>query len=376
MAFPFFGKKKLPAPPRPPRGKQETSKTQKHIHIERGGFEAAVGHLRRLRAGVESINAAMASTQKKHSELRGDFEALRRDVLNRRGRETDELSKKVRRLGALASLKPAIEKVHELQEDIDIAHKKIIEFEKKSKLLEKKSTEIKSEANRQIAKVQKKNADELWNVRNIVGELGDAIADLRSIENKNTAKEQDEIKALGAKFGAANASISKLQDNTKDILTTFRPETMRRLKGSMESVSESFANLEKQSETNLKDLGKVTRALSSIDRRAADVEAESRETKELAERLENVSRELSAGAQETKAEIIDMKNRVNIAINTKEDSDRHYGELQARLAELESKAGALMGLRESISQINASIANIHERIKIIEKTAVKTFVIQ
>ena len=412
MAFPFFGKK-LPPPPKPPRLKstklkKKAARVRKAKPAERkGDMVLAITHLKSLKAGLSSMNQNILSAHKKHDDLKDDLEILKRKFEHLR-KNTD--------------LAPHAEKLENVNDDVSLAHEKLLEFENKSKKIELNLTDVGKKIRLEITKLQKKGAEELWLMRSMINDVHNSIAKLKNTGEKDIAdlkKSHSEVhaelvdtaselhskidsikvadKAQDTKLSKTeqalaelkkadsslkglcdilHSDLASLQGEAKEVMSTFRPATLKKLSSSLGAVSSAVKNMQAEQEETLKDFGKVTKSLASIDRRALGIETESQKTQEMADDLSKMTQAMKAEITEARNEIIDMKNRFNITLNSSSEMEASHEELKQRLMELERKMNSMVDLRSSVNQLNNTASEMQSKLNTIEKTAVKTFVIE
>lgn len=340
MAFPFFGKKKLPPPPIPAKKAKKSKK--------------------KLRA-VKKIQKA--KIKKAAVRVVPDF------------------------LSTVKSLK-------NLQASLNSAHKRISEVQSKSESLKKDFADFNLRSKKETEKSHKKYSEDIWQVRDSISEIKDSIENLKRTERKDIyalRSEQD------SKFSKINQTISelkktdsslkglaeilhsdlqKLQSNVKEVVGTFTPDAMKRLRSSTEVTKDFVKKLDQKENDLLKEVARVAKKLSSIEQHAATLESENLKTQNTAEELRKISDELSTNLQSAKAEIMDMKTRFNVAINSVSDLEKDKDAVHHRLSNVEGKLNSLLELRTSLAQISAVISELQRKVEAIERTAVKTFVIQ
>ena len=245
-----------------------------------------------------------------------------------------------------------------------------------------------------FAKSQKKNSGELWNIRESVSGVNNEVSNFKSELESNVGK----LKASAdSQFGKVDKTISELKKTdsslkglanildsdlknmggrVKEVISTFKPETLRKLKSSLEAAGNFAQDLSEKEKTVIRDMGKITRGISSLEQHAETIESENVKTKELAEGLEKTSDELGGMLTDAKTEIEDMKNRFNVAINSASDMEQFKSELQQKMSRMEGKMNTLLHLRNELAATRNSLTELAGKVAEIDRTVVRTFVIK
>jgi len=161
-----------------------------------------------------------------------------------------------------------------------------------------------------------------------------------------------------------------------DVTKEFNPLTLKRLKGSLENVNTFTKDLVKKEQAILKDVGKVTRNISSIEQHAQTLEDENAKAKSLADELQGMHSEFKETLEEERKELDDMKTRFNAAISSSVDMEKDRDELHRRITGIEGKLNTILEMRRAVAETRTAVEALSQRIAEIERTVVRTFVIK
>ncbi len=343
MAFPFFGKK-LPPPPKPPKKATKKARKASRPHhkpaVRQSEIEQAMQFLKQIKGGLASMAKDMSAVQKKHEHFEKDISNIKKDTFSNNKKQTEELWP-IR--NSISDMRDSVSELKSLEE------KNAKEEQNDIKKLSSDVVSIKSKDKEQDSKFEK---------------LSQAVSDLKKADLS--------LKGL---CDILHSDLSNLQSEAKEVMSTFRPATLKKLSSSLGAVSTAVKNMQAEQEETLKDFGKVTKSLSSIDRRALNVETESQKTQEIADDLSKMTQDTKGEITEARNEIIDMKNRFNVAINSTSEMQANHEEIKQRLMELERKMNSMIDLRSSVSRLAGTATELQNKVTTIEKTAVRTFVI-
>jgi len=419
MAFPFFGKKrKLASPPPPPRHAGRHQKKSKPAVRAAASARAAVDaesmlkYLKHLKEGVDSLRTFVLETQNRHKALESRFNGLRGELSKSRKvdavRAEDDLQKIKNNVfeirDSFETFKANLSKDMESMRGAGKTHFGLTkEHGEKIKPLNSAVNSLKSSVSGHESELER---------------IGDSLFELKEADKKNFAKLKDDSKTLALNVSSINAVVSslkmkdseqdsrlekadksaaelkktdavlnglveivhsdlkKMEDGVHDVTKEFNPLTLKRLKGSLENVNTFTKDLVKKEQAILKDVGKVTRNISSIEQHAQTLEDENAKAKSLADELQGMHSEFKETLEEERKELDDMKTRFNAAISSSVDMEKDRDELHRRITGIEGKLNTILEMRRAVAETRTAVEALSQRIAEIERTVVRTFVIK
>ena len=213
--------------------------------------------------------------------------------------------------------------------------------------------------------------DELKAINKNLGPLFDKDAELE--------KHAKELELMDKKLMSEINKVEKKARDVKDIVQnvedTFNTETIKKLKSQLIAANNS-AKLVESDDLN------IMKKLQSIDRKIGVIERHSNSMNEEKEAMRNSAEQLAEHAAELKTtiggyadQLIELSGKVSANIAKTADVDAEVHAIVKRLEILESQLSSVADMVNVVQEHSSILAQIARRLEYLEKTTIKTVVL-
>jgi len=249
------------------------------------------------------------------------------------------------------------------------------------KVLAKKHGELSSslESHKKNFSVLEKEFDE--HREEMMDEIKSINKNLGPLYDKDVALEKD-IKELETMDKKLLSEIQKVERKTKDVKdiiqdveNAFNPESLKKLKASINEVAEFTEGIAKKDENQMKRLQSIDRKIGVVERHAEKIDDEKQAMKESAEALAQHAEELKATVGGYADQLIELSGKTSANIAKTADLDEEFRALLKRLEAVEGQLVAASELSKVLQQHSNMLAEIAKRLEYLERTTTKTVVL-
>ena len=241
----------------------------------------------------------------------------------------------------------------------DIA-KKLEGFSKSGKTLEKEFDEHRVEM-----------MDELKSINKNLGPLYDKDTEL----GKN-------IKELGIMDKKILSEVSKVERKVKDakdivqaVESVFNADSIRKLKAQLIEANNSIKLIENDDTGMLKKMQNVDRRIGIIEKHSSEISDERNAVRESAEALAQHAAELKETIGGYSDQLVELSGKVSANIAKTADIDAEVHAILGRLQSVEAQIASVTEISRYMQEHSQILAQIARRLEYLEKTTVKTVVL-
>ena len=195
-------------------------------------------------------------------------------------------------------------------------------------------------------------------------ELGKSVKDLELMDKK-----------LLSEINKVERKVKDVKDIVQNVESTFNPEALRKLKAQIHELA-NFANqIGKRDESQLKTLQRVDRRIGIVEKHSETIDEEKTAIKESADALALHAAELKQTVGGYTDQLVELSGKVSANIAKTADISEQANALMKRLESVEGQLVAASELSRILEEHSSLLAQIAKRLEYLEKTTVKTVVL-
>lgn len=216
----------------------------------------------------------------------------------------------------------------------------------------------------------------------MMDEIKSINKNLGPLYDKDTELEKD-IKELGLMDKKLLSEIAKVERKAKDakdivenVESVFSPEAIRKLKLQLIEANNSAKLVESNDLRALKKLQNIDRRIGVVAKHAETMGAEKEAMQQSAEALAQHAAELKETIGGYSDQLVELSGKVSANIAKTADIDAEVHAILHRLESAESQISAVTDISRAMQEQSALLAQIARRLEYLEKTTVKTVVLE
>ncbi|MGC8940559.1 MAG: hypothetical protein ACP5JY_00775 [Candidatus Nanoarchaeia archaeon] len=248
------------------------------------------------------------------------------------------------------------------------------DFGKEIKALEKQVAHLQKEITKLYlnSKTARSEAEsEIKSVRKEIAKLFDSQANISAKINALSKVKNDMADILST----LSSEHAALKQDVANIKSVFDQESIESLKNSIKFISDAIADIKRTSEKNLKKFENATSNFAAISECVTSIEEENKRLQEYASELSEKNTELHKVAEEFFSQVDLINSKINSNSSALLDLTNVVENLKNEISLLENQTAQLPTIQNAINSIRATLTDLQRKVDYIEKTTVKTIVI-
>ena len=190
------------------------------------------------------------------------------------------------------------------------------------------------------------------------------IKDLKVVDNK-----------LLSEIDTIERKVKSVKDIVANIEREFNADTIKKFKQTLDDFSSTFKLLEAKDLQLLTTLQRVDKRLAGIEKHSGQIDAEREEIKETSEKLTQNAQELKDTVNNYAEQMLELSNKVSANISKTADINEQVNAMLSRIETAEGQTAALNQLAKALEQNSRLLAELAKRVDYLEKTTVRTVVL-
>lgn len=183
-------------------------------------------------------------------------------------------------------------------------------------------------------------------------------------------------KAILARANLARIDTAKVAAKEAAFEKSWNPSVLKKIAETLGMLNKAIADIERRDSKNMRNLTRIQTGIFAISKHARDIEAEHTDARfaarELAEKAKNLKETVDYFFKNTES----LNNRINANTSGLTEITSALELARDKILSLESQSAQLADISEKLEQASRTIDQLVQKVAYLEKTTVKTIVLE